>query len=1257
MFDRPPCQCGYVSVNPEADSSAVCGGCGRPLGGDTRNFVPAALPDPHMPTVAPPAEPPPAAPQPPAPAEHVVKLRRKSPPTPPPDVPGFEILGELGRGGMGVVYKAREVALNRVVALKMILAGAHASDAERARFKREAEAVAALHHAGIVQIFHVGEHAGQPFLVLEYVDGGNLADRIGGGDLLPVREAAGVVEQLAVAMQYAHDQGVIHRDLKPANILLSKPNGDRGRGDSSPRPDGSSANYYSPSPSLRTPTSTLFKISDFGLAKKLDDTVAAGGGTRTGAVMGTPSYISPEQAAGKSATVTARSDVYSLGAILYEILTDRPPFKADTPLETVLQVINDDPVPPSKLRPKLPRDLETVCLKCLQKDPLKRYATAGELADDLGRFLRGEAILARPLSPFARGWKWVRRHPAVTAFAATAAVAVLAVVGVLVASNNKLVEANRLKELEAKAAREQEAIAKREQETASRLARERQLMLNELAAEGERNRRSLYALQLSQVAGTVARDPLTALQLLDDPVKCPPDLRDFAWRYLRRLCSRAETVQTVHGRPVRAAAVSPDGQMVVTADSGGQVLVWHPNTRAVYAKLTGHARQVADLAFSPDGSLVAGVCLDGTVRVWRIDAGLRDTVRLSARLLPDAQAEINRLLPNASLALPVPVAATIPAFFRTGRCVAFSPDGKLIAAGGSDCERAPGQLDGVARVWRVDAVLPDPPPATAAVLGFAAPVADWATAHPPTAVKPVKEVKHHLQPVTALAFSPNGQVLATGSEDRGVILSQLTGDKREELRLHGGPVFALAYSPDGGTLATADNDENPVVVLWDVTRPRATERRKLIGHTGRVHALAFSGDGRTLASASDATDRTVRVWDVEGGTETARLSGHADTVHTVGWLPDRRTLVTASEDRTARVWHTTLRTNDAVAPFGDEPAKVVAAALTQSGTTLVTADARGGVRFWSVEKLFNGRQAQAELPVYLTSGKPADAREWRVFGMTVSADGSRVAVACPDGVRVWDLNAGHRVFGAAVLTVVPKSLAGGRNVWAVQFTPDGERLVGVTRDGLRVWDAATGKDVTPGQWRAARMHETGGVLAVAADGQTVAASGVGPNYEPGLIVANDAGVWFTPLPAPVTTLDFSPDGTRLAVGVLKSPGRVWQLDRTDDGFTLTTVCETAEPFSAMRFAREGKTLLGVRANRELVLLDPASGVERVALSGHADSIVGAGFTLRDGQLLTVGRDGAVKRWNAEVGGRPMFWDRRRPPAAPSPAPPLPPVVR
>ncbi|HJT77518.1 MAG TPA: serine/threonine-protein kinase [Gemmataceae bacterium] len=301
-------------------------------------------------------------------------------------VPGYDILGELGRGGMGVVYKARHRALNRLVALKMILAGAHAGPEERRRFVREAEAVARLQHPNIVQIHEVGEHEGRPFLSLEFCAGGSLADRLGGTPL-PAGAAARLVETLARAMHAAHQAGIIHRDLKPANVLLAE--------------DG-------------TP-----KVTDFGLAKKLD---GAAGQTASGAIMGTPSYMTPEQAGGRSKEVGPPTDVYALGAILYELLTGRPPFRAATALDTVLQVVSEEPVPPSRLQPKLPKDLETVCLECLQKDRRRRYATAEALAEELRRFQEGRPVQARPVGIPTRVAMWARRNP-VTATGLLAAVA------------------------------------------------------------------------------------------------------------------------------------------------------------------------------------------------------------------------------------------------------------------------------------------------------------------------------------------------------------------------------------------------------------------------------------------------------------------------------------------------------------------------------------------------------------------------------------------------------------------------------------------------------------------------------------------------------------------------------------------------------------------------------------------------------------------------------------------------------------------
>src|SRR5262245_34895901 len=277
-------------------------------------------------------------------------------------VAGYEILEVLGRGGMGIVYQARQVKLKRLVALKMILSGGHAGPAELARFRTEAEAVARLQHPNIVQIYEVGEQDGRPFFSLEYVDGGSLAQKLGGTPI-PPRAAAQLVETLARAVQSAHDRGIVHRDLKPSNILLTV---DRAQWAVSGKEKSAELSQVTD----HWPPTTVPKIADFGLAKQLDED---SGQTRTGAVMGTPSYMAPEQAAGRLKEIGPVTDVYALGAILYETLTGRPPFRAASTVETLEQVRFQEPVPPSRLQPRLPRDLETICLKCLEKDPRQRY--------------------------------------------------------------------------------------------------------------------------------------------------------------------------------------------------------------------------------------------------------------------------------------------------------------------------------------------------------------------------------------------------------------------------------------------------------------------------------------------------------------------------------------------------------------------------------------------------------------------------------------------------------------------------------------------------------------------------------------------------------------------------------------------------------------------------------------------------------------------------------------------------------------------
>jgi serine/threonine protein kinase/tetratricopeptide (TPR) repeat protein len=372
----------------------------------------------------------------------------------PAPVRGFEILGVLGRGGMGVVYKAKQLGLNRLVALKMIRAGEHADPERLERFYAEARAAARLQHPHIVQIYEVGEQDGRPYFAMELVDGGNVAQHWNGTPQ-PSQAAAELVRTLAEAVHYAHEHGIVHRDLKPANILLSgewgvgsgeykagkhdgcsERSGTQGvaKGDGAGGPRLPDHAGLSEGGAVRRPTPhSPFpnpKITDFGLAKQLD---SSSGQTHSGAIVGTPSYMAPEQAAGKVHEIGPAADVYALGSILYEALTGRPPFKAETPLDTLQQVLNSEPLSPSRLQPKIHRDLETICLKCLEKEPPKRYTSARDLADELGRHLRNEPIQARPISSFGRVSRWCWRNPALAAASGLAAAALLIAAGISLA--------------------------------------------------------------------------------------------------------------------------------------------------------------------------------------------------------------------------------------------------------------------------------------------------------------------------------------------------------------------------------------------------------------------------------------------------------------------------------------------------------------------------------------------------------------------------------------------------------------------------------------------------------------------------------------------------------------------------------------------------------------------------------------------------------------------------------------------------------
>jgi hypothetical protein len=421
----------------------------------------------------------------------------------------YELLEELARGGMGVVYRARHAALQRTVAVKMILAGQFAGPPDIERFRREAEAAASLDHPHIIPIYEVGEWDGQPFFSMKFVEGGSLAQFLAGrrwplGEPEADRRAARLVADVARAVHHAHQRGILHRDLKPANILLD--------------PQGGPL------------------VSDFGLAKRVE---GPSGLTQSGAILGSPPYMAPELAGGGGKRVTTSADVYALGAILYELLTGRPPFRAETPLDTLMRVLHDEPVSPDRLRPRLAHDLAVICLKCLRKEPGARYGTAVALAEDLERYLADRPIEARPAGLRERAVKWARRKPAVAALVAVSALALVLLVAGLVVSNVLI----------------RGALAA--------LARSGDARDQALEAASDRERRIAYFVLLGRAErDLIANHVSSADKVLDE---CNPGLRGWEWHYLKRLCHADLRTLPAAKVPILGVAFSRDGKLLASA--------------------------------------------------------------------------------------------------------------------------------------------------------------------------------------------------------------------------------------------------------------------------------------------------------------------------------------------------------------------------------------------------------------------------------------------------------------------------------------------------------------------------------------------------------------------------------------------------------------------------------------------------------------------------------------------------------------------
>jgi WD40 repeat protein/predicted Ser/Thr protein kinase len=1168
----------------------------------------------------------------------------------------YQLLEEIARGGMGVVYKARQVSLNRACAVKIILAGQLASPADVARFRTEAEAAANLDHPNIVPIYEVGEYEGQHYFSMKLVEGRSLAGLVKEMMDRP-REAVRVLVAMARAVHHAHQRGILHRDLKPGNVLI----------DQQGQPH----------------------VTDFGLAKRVE---GDGGLTQSGAIVGTPNYMAPEQARAEKHLTTA-IDVYGLGAVLYELLTGRPPFQATTPLDTLLQLLDRDPARPRSIRRRCDRDLETICLKCLHKDRERRYESAAALADDLERWLRGEPITARPVSRGERVRKWVKRRPAVAAL--TGAVVLVAIAGFATVTW--------------------------------------QWFRAEKALDNAENYSSALRIHLAGHEW-LGKDPERGDRLLGE---CKPELRHWEWHYLKRLChprlisifwptdltavafspdglrlavaggnevklwdvtDGKELLALLHDHRVWSLAYSPDGRHLATGSGerpaqNGVVTIWDLRTGQPVRLRPGHAGQLNSVAFSPDGKHIASPVSGNAVVIWEVNSGKEvqrfssaarfssspgpgrsgvtfspDGKRLTfaAGLYPSKTRGVAARDRQKITVVDVATGNEILAL-PDGGCAAFSRDGNKIATGEAVWDLTTGKKefdltgdgernsayfapDGEGQ-WRSEqwvvgqssaAFSPDGTRVAATGPRYTPEANEIRIFDAVTGQKLIALRDMWHAPIAGLAFSADGLRLASivgnlaakASSDRPsiIIWDGACGQEAFVSRPHGMPANQVLFSPDGLRVAVVSSmlevqylhgvpqpfgelDRKPMapgeVSVWDIEKNQ--QLLALDSSNDMVLTVAVSPDGARIAAGS--FDNTIKIWDAQTGEEIHVLRGHKKLVRNVNFSPDGKQLVSASDDLTVKIWD--VQNGKELRTLSGHEFPPSLAAFSPDGKLIASAT---GVYYRRTKRaIFDpARWYPAKTKVWeaATGKEILDLDGY--LGVTFSPDSERIVAQTSRGLSSFSLKTGKMDPISCPKAVRNNSL------FSVSSSQDGKRLAAGGQNAW-VWDSADGKELfASGDFQLTSS-------AISPNGKRLALGSRGIGQNPSLEICNlekgNGRVTLAGHRVDVTGLAWFSDSRRLATASFDHLVKIWDTDPAREIRTLIGRKETAH---AAAWGPDGR-LATACYDRGIRIWKPGQGKQPLLLTGHTGDVYQVAWSADGTRLASAGADQTVRVWDLPTG--------------------------